>query len=220
MNERKEIDPNNRGSIVIGSVAFYLDRAGYDVLPLALRMLQGQTLAAAHGGRPPAGHRGQRVRRVPALRHELSAPARDRISGRRRREVDPLDTLARRGRALSRRSGSHVGLTVTTGYSVNVASVPPPGSGRRWPRPSRGRRCRPGMRRPGSVPASTDATNPTVPAASTAGQGPKCENVPPPGAPSPVAATLRTRPSSTANTAAVDGPVLAAPRGRRRGPRR
>ena len=30
--------------IVIGSVAFYLDRAGYSVLPLALGMLQGQTL--------------------------------------------------------------------------------------------------------------------------------------------------------------------------------
>lgn len=42
MNDRKEIDPTNRGSIVIGSVAFYLDRAGYDVLPLALGMLKGQ----------------------------------------------------------------------------------------------------------------------------------------------------------------------------------
>ena len=46
MNERKEIDPNNRGSIVIGSVAFYLDRYGYDVLPLALRMLRGEAVAA------------------------------------------------------------------------------------------------------------------------------------------------------------------------------
>ncbi|PWU19784.1 MAG: hypothetical protein C5B48_13190 [Candidatus Rokuibacteriota bacterium] len=44
MNERKEIDPNNRGSIVIGSVAFYLDRMGYDVLPLAMRMLQGESV--------------------------------------------------------------------------------------------------------------------------------------------------------------------------------
>jgi len=42
MNDRKEIDPNNRGSIVIGSVAFYMDRYGYDVLPLALRMLRGE----------------------------------------------------------------------------------------------------------------------------------------------------------------------------------
>ena len=49
MNDRKEIDPNNRGSIVIGSVAFYLDRYGYDVLPLALRMLRGETGPAAHG---------------------------------------------------------------------------------------------------------------------------------------------------------------------------
>jgi len=45
-NDRKEIDPNNRGSIVIGSVAFYLDRYGYDVLPLALRMLRGEAVPA------------------------------------------------------------------------------------------------------------------------------------------------------------------------------
>jgi ribose transport system substrate-binding protein len=44
MNDRKEIDPANRGSIVIGSVAFYLDRYGYEVLPLAMRMLDGETL--------------------------------------------------------------------------------------------------------------------------------------------------------------------------------
>jgi ribose transport system substrate-binding protein len=42
MNDRKEIDPSNRGSILIGSVAFYLDRYGYEVLPLALRMLRGE----------------------------------------------------------------------------------------------------------------------------------------------------------------------------------
>jgi len=41
VSDHKEIDPSNRGSIVIGSVAFYLDRYGYDVLPLALRMLRG-----------------------------------------------------------------------------------------------------------------------------------------------------------------------------------
>ena len=41
-SEKKEIDPNNRGSILIGSVAFYLDRYGYDVLPIALRLLQGE----------------------------------------------------------------------------------------------------------------------------------------------------------------------------------
>ena len=43
MNDRKEIDPANRGSIVIGSVAFYLDRLGYEVLPLAMRMLRGES---------------------------------------------------------------------------------------------------------------------------------------------------------------------------------
>ena len=44
MNDKKEIDPNNRGSIVIGSVAFYLDRVGDNVLPLALRMLRGEAV--------------------------------------------------------------------------------------------------------------------------------------------------------------------------------
>ena len=43
-SEKKEIDPNNRGSVVLGSVAYYLDRYGYDVLPLALRLLNGETL--------------------------------------------------------------------------------------------------------------------------------------------------------------------------------
>jgi ABC-type sugar transport system substrate-binding protein len=46
MNDRKEIDPANRGSIVIGSVAFFLDRYGYEVLPLAMRLLRGETLPA------------------------------------------------------------------------------------------------------------------------------------------------------------------------------
>ena len=45
-NDRKEIDPSNRGSIVIGSVAFYLDRLGYEVLPLAMRMLRGEPVPA------------------------------------------------------------------------------------------------------------------------------------------------------------------------------
>lgn len=45
-SEKKEIDPNNRGSVVIGSVAYYLDRYGYDVLPLALRMLRGEEVPA------------------------------------------------------------------------------------------------------------------------------------------------------------------------------
>ncbi len=45
-SDRKEIDPSNRGSIVLGSVAFYLDRYGYEVLPLALRMLRGEPVPA------------------------------------------------------------------------------------------------------------------------------------------------------------------------------
>jgi len=43
-SEKKELDPNNRGSVVLGSVAYYMDRYGYDVLPLALRLVAGETL--------------------------------------------------------------------------------------------------------------------------------------------------------------------------------
>jgi len=45
-NDRKELDPSNRASIVLGSVAFYLDRMGYQALPLALRMLRGESVPA------------------------------------------------------------------------------------------------------------------------------------------------------------------------------
>jgi hypothetical protein len=44
VSEKKEIDPNNRGSVVLGSVAYFMDRYGYDVLPLALRLLAGEKL--------------------------------------------------------------------------------------------------------------------------------------------------------------------------------
>src|SRR6516225_9325429 len=44
VSEKKELDPNNRSSVVLGSVAYYMDRYGYDVLPLALRLLGGETL--------------------------------------------------------------------------------------------------------------------------------------------------------------------------------
>jgi ribose transport system substrate-binding protein len=44
VSEKKEIDPNNRSSVVLGSVAYYMDRYGYDVLPLALRLLGGGKL--------------------------------------------------------------------------------------------------------------------------------------------------------------------------------
>jgi ribose transport system substrate-binding protein len=43
-SEKKELDPNNRGSVVLGSVAYYMDRYGYYVLPLALRVLAGEKL--------------------------------------------------------------------------------------------------------------------------------------------------------------------------------
>jgi ABC-type sugar transport system substrate-binding protein len=45
-SDRRELDPSNRGSIVIGSVAFYLDRLGYEVLPIVARMLRGESVPA------------------------------------------------------------------------------------------------------------------------------------------------------------------------------
>ena len=42
VNDKKEIEPGNRGSLVLGSVAYYLDRYGYEVLPLAMKMLHGE----------------------------------------------------------------------------------------------------------------------------------------------------------------------------------
>jgi len=43
-NDKKEIDPNNRGSVILGSVAYYVDRYGYEVLPLAMKMLGGEQI--------------------------------------------------------------------------------------------------------------------------------------------------------------------------------
>ena len=43
--DKKEVDPSNRNSVVIGSVAYFLDRYGYEVLPLALKMLRGEAIA-------------------------------------------------------------------------------------------------------------------------------------------------------------------------------
>jgi ABC-type sugar transport system substrate-binding protein len=51
-SEKKEIDPANRGSIILGSVAYYLDRYGYEVLPIAMRMLRGEQVPA----RTPTRH--------------------------------------------------------------------------------------------------------------------------------------------------------------------
>ncbi|MBV8615883.1 MAG: sugar ABC transporter substrate-binding protein [Acetobacteraceae bacterium] len=44
-SEHKLLDPTNRGSIVLGSVAFFLDRYGYDVLPLAVALASGKPVA-------------------------------------------------------------------------------------------------------------------------------------------------------------------------------
>ena len=66
-NEKKEIDPTNRASVVLGSVAYYIDRYGYEVLPLALRMLKGETSPAAHFHPAHPGHRRERISRYPPV---------------------------------------------------------------------------------------------------------------------------------------------------------
>ena len=43
-SEKKEIDPTNRASVVLGSVAYYMDQYGYEILPLAMRLLKGDTI--------------------------------------------------------------------------------------------------------------------------------------------------------------------------------
>jgi ABC-type sugar transport system substrate-binding protein len=50
-NAKKPIDPTNNNSIVLGSVAYFLDRYGGEILPLALKMLQGEQL-------PPCSYTG------------------------------------------------------------------------------------------------------------------------------------------------------------------
>jgi ribose transport system substrate-binding protein len=44
-SEKKELDPANRGSLLLGSVGFFLDRYGYDVLPLAMELAAGRPVA-------------------------------------------------------------------------------------------------------------------------------------------------------------------------------
>jgi ribose transport system substrate-binding protein len=41
-SSNKVIHPNNRNSVVLGSVAYFFDRYGSEVLPLALKMLNGE----------------------------------------------------------------------------------------------------------------------------------------------------------------------------------
>ena len=41
-SSNKVIHPNNRNSIVLGSVAYFFDRYGSEILPLALKMLHGE----------------------------------------------------------------------------------------------------------------------------------------------------------------------------------
>jgi ribose transport system substrate-binding protein len=45
-SSNKVIHPNNRNSIVLGSVAYFFDRYGSEILPLALKMLRGEQVPA------------------------------------------------------------------------------------------------------------------------------------------------------------------------------
>ena len=50
-SSNKVIHPNNRNSIVLGSVAYFFDRYGSEILPLALKMLNGEPV-------PPRSYTG------------------------------------------------------------------------------------------------------------------------------------------------------------------
>jgi len=63
VSEKKEIDPNNRSSVVLGSVAYYLDRYGDEVLPLAR---QPRPSPAQFNSCRSAGIPGTRFPRSPA----------------------------------------------------------------------------------------------------------------------------------------------------------
>ncbi len=45
-SDKRELDPVNRGSILLGSVGFFLDRYGYDILPLAMNLAARRPVAA------------------------------------------------------------------------------------------------------------------------------------------------------------------------------
>ena len=71
-NEKKEIDPNNRGSVILGSVAYYVDRYGYEVLPLAMKMLQWREVPEANDHAAHPHLRQECLHRIPTVRHELT----------------------------------------------------------------------------------------------------------------------------------------------------
>jgi ribose transport system substrate-binding protein len=51
VSSNKVIHPNNRNSVVLGSVAYFLDRYGSEILPVALKMLHGEQV-------PPRSYTG------------------------------------------------------------------------------------------------------------------------------------------------------------------
>ena len=65
-NDKKEIDPNNRGNIILGSVAYYIDRYGYEVFPLAMKMLRGEE-APANDHAAHLDLRQERLHRISAV---------------------------------------------------------------------------------------------------------------------------------------------------------
>jgi ribose transport system substrate-binding protein len=51
VSSNKVIHPNNRNSVVLGSVAYFFDRYGSEILPVALKMLHGEQV-------PPRSYTG------------------------------------------------------------------------------------------------------------------------------------------------------------------
>src|SRR5439155_12454737 len=144
--------------------------------------------AQAHHGR-------QRLHRVPALRHELTARQGSGVARKTPSGPSPVAVGA-----TANETAPPV-FTLTTGRSVSVAMRAPPG--RVSPTPTTRRSPSAAVRTTmtGLGPSSTGAANAMAPDAPTAGQRPKFENRPPPGAGSPSRATTRGRPTSIAKMA-------------------
>ncbi len=71
-HEKKEIDPANRASVVLGSVAYFMDRSRLRCAATRDPHAERRVGAAAHVHRAHARHRRERVSRISPDRYELT----------------------------------------------------------------------------------------------------------------------------------------------------
>ena len=79
-SEKKEIDPNNRGSVVLGSVAYYMDRYGYECVAARAAAVDRRRAAVAYRDSAQVHHGRQCIPRISAIRHELTDGSTSRCS--------------------------------------------------------------------------------------------------------------------------------------------